>query len=281
MKKVLLTTTALTLLAGAAAAEVSIAGTSRIGITSTGGTTVTTYRTRINVSMSGTTDGGLTFGAFTRAQMGTGTGVFSGSRVWVSNGTATLTLGNAGGAIAQNAGIWGCAVGFTGSCADMASQTFSWASFSSAGGGANVARLDFALGSASISLSGGNGNDTEVAASFSMGNASVSVGYDAGAVSTGGTQLGLSMDAGSAKVGLHYAAETGGATTGYTAYVSAPVGAGSIYAFAGNAITAAATTSQVYGVSYSQSLGGGATAAVSLRSVGGTVTTDAGLKFAF
>jgi len=299
MKKILLTTTALTLLAGAAVAEVSVSGSSRMGISSTGGTTTTAYRTRINFTMSGETDGGLTFGAFSRVNLSSGsTGVFSGSRVWISNGMATLTIGNAGGATATNGGIFGCGVGYTGSCVDMASSLFSWNSFSSGGGGANLVRLDFALGSANVSISGGNTNDIEVAASFALGAANVAVSHDTGSASAttpansalaGGTQVTVDFDAGSANVGLNYAVDAFSGLAGYTASVSYAMGAGSLYVYAGNAIgdvdavAATVTVGQqtVFGASYSMGLGGGATGVVAVRSTGGTVTTDAGIKFSF
>ncbi|MFQ5439155.1 MAG: porin, partial [Paracoccaceae bacterium] len=68
MKKVLLTTSALTLLAGAAAAGVSLSGYGRIGVTYNGGTGVSATYSRFRLNITGTTqtDGGLTFGAWVR-----------------------------------------------------------------------------------------------------------------------------------------------------------------------------------------------------------------------
>lgn len=298
MKKVLLATSALTLLAGAAAADVTIGGTSRMGITSTGGNATTSYRTRLNVSLSGETDGGLSFGAFTRMQMGNAaTGTISGSNVWVSNGMATLTIGNAGGATSATGAVFGCGVGFLGTCQDLANGLFSWTSFSSGGAGSNVARLDFALGSANLSISGGNGNDTEVAMSYSAGNMTIAVSHDAGigtaTTSTnvgaaGGTQVRLSFDAGSANVSLQAARDTASGLNGAIASVSYGIGGGTLYAFAGTGIYDSASgasvtvaTGSAFGLSYSQSLGGGATAKVSAASIGGTATYSAGMNFSF
>ncbi|NOX41812.1 MAG: porin [Alphaproteobacteria bacterium] len=243
-------------------------------------TTATTHRFRVNINASGETDGGLTFGAYVRLNMNGGAvGAIGAPRLWIGNGTATLTIGNASGAVAQNGNIWGCSVGFTGNCNDMASNQWSWASHSSGGAGNNVIRVDFALGSANVSVSGGNGNDTEVAASFALGAAKVGVSYDNGTGGAGGTQLGVSFDAGSANIGVHLA-RTDLGVTGATATVSYGIGGGTLYVFGGNQIAGGAQRN-VYGVSYSQSLGGGATVAVSTRSVGGNVTTDAGVKFKF
>ncbi|NOX73383.1 MAG: porin [Alphaproteobacteria bacterium] len=319
MKKILLTTTALTMLAGAAAAEISLSGSGRIGVTSTGGTTAVTHRFRVNFNASGETDGGLTFGAYVRANMNGGQGntstivtsagpdgimgtlddvtstisvpprAIGAPRLWIGNGTATLTVGNASGAVAQAGKIWGCGIGFTGACNDLASTAWSWASHSSGGAGPSVVRLDFALGSANVSISGGSAsggaaNDTEVAVNFAMGAATVGVSYDNGTLGTGGTTLNVAFDAGSANIGVAYARSDNG-FSGYNANVKYGMGAGTLYAGAGTQIIgtggAATATAATWFVSYMQSLGGGATAGVSMRSTGGTLTTDAGVKFSF
>ena len=288
MKKILLTTTALTMLAGAAAADISLSGSGRIGIVSTGGATNVTHRFRINANASGETDGGLTFGAYVRMNMNGGAvGAIGAPRLYIGNGMATLTVGNAGGAISQAGNIWGCGIGFTGSCADMAAggNAFTWVTHSSGAAGASVVRLDFALGSANISISGGSAsggaaNDTEIAANFNMGTASVGVGYDSGTGANGGTLLNVSFGAGSATIGGHIAMSNG--TTGYMGTITTAMGAGSLYAGFGNQLNGGATaTRAAYFVSYKQPLGGGANASVSVRSVAGAVTTDAGITFGF
>ena len=65
MKKILLATTALVGFAGAASAEVTISGSAEMGIAGGNRGAVTQFWTQIDAtfSMSGTTDGGLTFGA--------------------------------------------------------------------------------------------------------------------------------------------------------------------------------------------------------------------------
>ena len=288
MKKILLTTTALTMLAGAAAADISLSGSGRIGIVSAGGATKVTHRFRINANASGETDGGLTFGAYVRMNMNGGAvGAIGAPRLYIGNGMATLTVGNAGGAISQAGNIWGCGIGFTGSCADMAAggNAFTWVTHSSGAAGASVVRLDFALGSANISISGGSAsggaaNDTEIAANFNMGTASVGVGYDSGTGANGGTLLNVSFGAGSATIGGHIAMSNG--TTGYMGTITTAMGAGSLYAGFGNQLNGGATaTRAAYFVSYKQPLGGGANASVSVRSVAGAVTTDAGITFGF
>lgn len=194
MKKILLTTSALTLLAGAAAADVSVGGYARIGVSNSNAAksatdatkvgTQTYLRNQITFTGSATTDGGLTLSTWTRyrhsasASKFAGTGAFAAPRLSISNGAMTLTAGNAGGAINANSGMWGCGTVMWG-CADVVGS-WDWASTSSTGTGPNVVRLDMALGGASVSLSGGNGNDTEASVSMALGGGSVGIGYDEG-----------------------------------------------------------------------------------------------------
>ncbi|MDQ7079937.1 MAG: porin, partial [Paracoccaceae bacterium] len=96
MKKILLTTSALTLLAGAAAADISFSGTGRIGVTNVTGPATVTHRFRVNVNASGETDGGLKVGGYVRINMNGGAlGAIGAPRLWIGNGMATLTVGNA------------------------------------------------------------------------------------------------------------------------------------------------------------------------------------------
>ena len=283
MKKILLTTSALTLIAGAAAADVSVSGYGRIGISSTGGTSTQYTRMQTTFSGTSTTDSGLSFNAQTRYQSGgssnTGaTGVFAGPSFSISNGAMTLALGNNGGAISSNAGIWGCGEVMWG-CGDMADSGFTgqWANRQSTGAGMNIIRLDMALGGASVSVSGGNDNDTELAVSMPMGNGSVGVGYDTDAGTAGNpvTQINYSGSISGLGVGVKLLQQN--AVSAYMASVSAPAGAGSVYVYAGKNIA----ESNNYGLRYNQSLGGGASMHVGAKNHAGTTTIGAGVHFGF
>jgi outer membrane protein OmpU len=331
MKKVLLTTSALTLLAGAAAADVSLGGYARIGISNSTATVAATgkkvgtqnyLRNQITFTGSATSDGGLTLSTWTRYRQSAsasefaGTGAFSAPRLSISNGALTLTAGNAGGAINNNAGIWGCGAIMWG-CDDIVGG-FDWASTSSTGTGPNVIRLDMALGSASVSVSGGNGNDSEVAMSLPMGGGSVAVGYDAGsataavaaadavaaatgsvsgsgtaAVYVAGNSYTAAVDAvaaAAAKPTIHmgYSGSMAGLSvglrasqsdskTGYVGSVTAPVGAGSVYVFAGKNLA----QNNVYGLRYNQSLGGSVAMQAGMTSNNGDTKVGAGVNFSF
>ena len=278
MKKVLLTTSALTLLAGAASA-VDIGGYARIGISNAGGATTNYLRNQITFTGSASTDGGLTMSTWTRYRHSAASSVFAGTgslaapRISVSNGAMTLTAGNAGGAINANSGMWGCGAAMWG-CADVVGS-WDWASTSSTGAGPNVVRLDMALGGASVSVSGGNGNDTEASLSVPMGGGSVGIGFDQNSsanqtisVNWSGTMAGMSAGVRTSQ---------SGGSTGYIANVSAPMAAGSVYIFAGKTLAGANN----YGLRYNQSLGGGASMQAGVTSAGGTTTVGAGVAFGF
>ena len=279
MKKVLLTTSALTLLAGAAAADVSVGGYSRIGISNTGSTTSNYLRNQITFSGSATSDSGLTFSAWTRTRNSASgskfasTSAFAGPQLSVSNGAVTLTVGNATGAVGSTSGaaVWGCGSVMWG-CADLAGAS-SWATQSHTGAGTNIVRLNMALGSASVAVSGGNGNDTEVAMNVPMGGGSVGIGYDQ--ETDPFLHVGYSGSAGGMGVGVRASQSAG--KTGYMANVSAPVGAGSIYLFAGKTVAG----KNNYGLKYSQSLGGSVSMQAGATSAAGATTVGAGLDFSF
>jgi len=279
MKKILLTTSALTLLAGAAAADVSVGGYARIGIQNSGNTTSNYLRNQITFSGSATTDGGITLGTWTRyrhsasASAFAGTGAFSAPRLSISNGAMTLTAGNAGGAINANSGMWGCGSVMWG-CADVVGS-WDWASTSSTGTGPNVVRLDMALGGASVSVSGGNGNDTEASLSLPMGGSSVGIGFDQNSAANQTISVNYSGSMSGMGVGVRASQSDG--STGYMANITAPMGAGSVYVFAGKNLAA----SNNYGLRYNQSLGGGASMQAGVTSAGGTTTVGAGVAFGF
>ncbi len=304
MKKVLLATSALSLLAGAAAADVSVSGSARMGVVSTklgaaARVTATSYRMRLNFSGSGETDGGISFGAFLRAQANNAAaGTLNGANVWVSNGTATLTVGNTSGAVGNTAGIYGCGSGYGAggpfpllhACSDVAAWTH--VSYSSGGAGANVVRLDFALGSANVSISGGNGNDAEYAANFSLGNIKIGIGHDTGTgagFAGGGTTFTVASDLGSANVGLVYHTNAAGGANSWMLRGTYPMGSGNIGFYYGSlgsifGVPVAGGFTQ-YGVDYDHSLGGGATASIAYRalSAGGVSSSQvsAGIKLKF
>lgn len=95
MKKILLATSALVMVAGAASAEVALSGSARMGLIYDGEDTLMTSRVRVNFSMSGETDTGLSFGASVRNdQSGQGNTQNTDSTVFISGGFGKLTMGD-------------------------------------------------------------------------------------------------------------------------------------------------------------------------------------------
>ncbi len=102
MKKILLATSALVMVAGAASAEVALSGSARMGLIHDGEDTYLTSRVRVVFTMSGETDTGLSFGASVRNdQIGNGnntgfpTGTANGdSTVYISGAFGKLTFGD-------------------------------------------------------------------------------------------------------------------------------------------------------------------------------------------
>ena len=112
MKKILLATTALVGFAGAASAEVAISGYVEMGIVGGNTGAVTQFFTDANVtfSMSGTTDGGLEFGAELNLEdlpdadgagltQGGATGPDGGETMYISGSFGKLTMGDTDGAL--------------------------------------------------------------------------------------------------------------------------------------------------------------------------------------
>ena len=100
MKKLLLATTMLVTAGTYAAAEVSVSGSARMGVASYDGDSVMSSRVRISFSGSGTTDGGLAFGAKMRAdQTGQGNDKNGDSTVFISGAFGKITMGDTGNAV--------------------------------------------------------------------------------------------------------------------------------------------------------------------------------------
>ena len=272
------------LLAGPAMAEIRLKGTARFGLNYRNGTITHEYRTRIDFHLKGKADDGLAFGAFTRVSIdGQATGIFSGAAVWIEKDRVKLTIGNTSGAIAARASIWGCSVGYRGaSCADLVTnlQPAGWAptmtTSSSTGAGPNLIRLDLPLGKrGKMSISGGNGNDLEIAARWSGKPWSIGVGYDFGTGTNGGATLIIDWKKGNRAWGLDIGR--------YGEFTNAVVNVAwkyrkdeELYAYA-----SVLGGSHSIGISWKKKLGGGAMLKAGLESAVGNIMADIGLKFRF
>ena len=119
MKKILLATTLLAATTGFAAAEVTLSGDARMGIISNFDDAVTlttdendlqfTSRARVKFTLSGSTDGGLEFGASFRADNAVGAKAGQAGAVFISGAFGKLSMGDvddaANSAVGQVSGV--------------------------------------------------------------------------------------------------------------------------------------------------------------------------------
>jgi len=101
MKKILLASTVLAMTATVAAAEVTLSGDARMGIIDnfgSGDNVAFTSRARVRFTLSGETDGGLTFGASFRAHQAAGAANGTNGSVFISGAFGKLSMGDVDGA---------------------------------------------------------------------------------------------------------------------------------------------------------------------------------------
>ena len=302
MKKVLLTTTALVMTAGVAAAEVSMSGTTQVSISATGNAenTLNTHMD-FNVSVSGASDNGMT--------MSTGFGYDAGQQVDAGDfevdaveggwGTAapnmtigyagyTFTVDGLGVADLYNGDATAGELGIAGAMGDLSFA----ATTNIQGASQSSYKLGYAMGDLSMTLTGstdgkigagnaGNQATTKLALSYAMGDTTLTASSDdvdsnAEAI----TKIGVStkMDA----ITLSYsAASTGAAGSSVGDDWDASV------SYSAGALTAsfAVDEDDVTKLSASYDLGGGANLFAVMKSGAANDGTEdfqaVGINFAF
>ena len=170
MKKILLATTLLAMSAGYASADIAISGTARMGVVNDGTNTLFSSRVRIQFDATGTTDGGLSFGATMRADQDGGniSGTANGSStVFVSGAFGKLTMGDVAGGAADELVGQISGVGYTG-IGDTNEIGF-------LGSTATAARYDYTSGNLSVAL---GTSQTSAAAGFDKNSIAVKYATD-------------------------------------------------------------------------------------------------------
>ncbi|WP_225026421.1 porin [Xinfangfangia pollutisoli] len=224
MKKILLATTMLAGTAGLAAAEVTVKGEAEMGIWSNAAGDVAFWQdVEVKFSMSGTTDGGLEFGAAIDLDEGNvALNDDSGTTVYISGAFGKLTLGDTDGAL-----DWALAdmdSGMT-SIADDHTTHVAWFGGNDMDGSSNgagdgqILRYENTFGQFGFAVSLEQGDDGVGVEDDIYG---VGIKYTA---NLGGTDVNLGLayqdagDNGSA-IGVSAAATFGGAFTGKIGYIS-------------------------------------------------------------
>ena len=282
MKKILLATTLIAATTGYAAAEVAVSGSARMGVTYDDSLLSNqmqfSSRVRVVFTMSGETDGGLTFGASVRADQiggngGTSTGETNGdSTVYISGAFGKLTMGDTGNApdslVGQVSGI-GYGPGALDGAADLAFL---------GGNTATGVMYEYSAGAITFGIGTGQvGNATNymsAAVKYSTDAFSVALGYEDSSVGNVVSLLGSATFSGAtvkAKV------SDSAAGTGMALSVDYAISGATVTAFYAddNALDAN------FGIGAAYDLGGGASVVGGVGSVGGATVADLGVKMKF
>lgn len=330
MKKVLFATTALIATAGMAAADVSVSGSGRFGIVynnqsafgvkGTASKTKVEKRVSINLDGSGSTDGGLDFGARIRLRSDEGetNSSVAGGNIWMGNDMFRVTIGNTDGALINRIGYFQGSVGLTGlHWANLSSNIGSAARFaintySSNADAGDVVRVDFNIGGFGVSLSadqsaskvagsggyapaGTSGSETAIAVSYNFGDWNVAAGYGkninnavTSAAETDMFSVSAAGNIGDFGVGIQYSdLETVGNKV--TLNGSYNFGETTVTAFVaktsedtvGSAGIGAAGSESEYGIGFTHSLGGATLAGGISRNYAENTMADLGVRFNF
>ena len=289
MKKILLATTLIAATTGYAAAEVAVSGSARMGVTYDDAAVNQmqfSSRVRVVFTMSGETDGGLTFGASVRAdQFGGnqktdsggdtvgGNGESNGdSTVYLSGAFGKLTMGDTGNApdslVGQVSGI-GYGPGALDGAADLAFL---------GGNTATGVMYEYSAGAITFGIGTGQvGNATNymsAAVKYSTDAFSVALGYEDSSVGNVVSLLGSATFSGAtvkAKV------SDSAAGTGMALSVDYAISGATVTAFYADDNAPEAN----FGIGAAYDLGGGASVVGGVGSVAGRTVADLGVKMSF
>ena len=305
MKKVLLASTVLAMSATVAAAEVTVGGNGRMGVTYTEGATnefAFTSRIRISFAASGETDGGLSFGGSIRADNSVGGAAGTAGSIFVSGAFGKLTMGDVDGAAEFAVGDL-AGVGLTG-VGDYNENAY----LSNSGAARRSAlRYEYSAGSLSFAVSADNpgtdvragafdglSNTYAVGVKYSMDGYSFGLGYETTDVYDAGTGTNTNID----HIIVGGEATFSGVTLKATYGTSSDLnfdqyGISAAYSADGMGLTAfyrvadfGAADIQYVGVGASYDLGGGASVVGGISNANPSVGTsqtmaDFGLSFSF
>ena len=296
MKKVLFATTALVMAASAAAAEVAVSGTARMGIVDNGFGATFSSRARVEFALSGETDGGLGFGAGFRADQAANAETGTEGTVFISGAFGKIEMGDV---VSAPEALFGdlAAVGYTGinDYTDIpyltGDDSFEESIlYTYTAGAASVAvGLDDGRDDAGVDANSAN----SIAAAYAIGNYTVGLGYEnadnnGANAPTEQTELAATATFGETAVKAYYADIANDALDSSAGLsVASKFGATGVTAFyRQDSGLVAADDAEYYGIGASYDLGGGATLAGGI--VDGDSTTfangskmDLGVKFKF
>ena len=265
MKKILLATTLLAATTGFAAAEVTLSGDARMGVISNFDNAATaaidesdlqfTSRARVKFTMSGSTDGGLEFGASFRADNAAGAAAGTAGSVFISGAFGKLSMGDvddaANSAVGQVSGV-----GLTG-LGDLNEMTYI------GGGNDPTALYEYSTGDLTIYASVTNPTIPatvvaySVAAKYALGDYTVALGYEDNDAGTTHIIAGATATFGAATVKAIYGSADG-VVNGDQYALSVDYKADALTVTAFYADDSKLGGAEAYGLGASYDLGGGA-----------------------
>ena len=265
MKKILLATTLLAATTGFAAAEVTLSGDARMGVISNFDNAATaaidesdlqfTSRARVKFTMSGSTDGGLEFGASFRADNAAGAAAGTAGSVFISGAFGKLSMGDvddaANSAVGQVSGV-----GLTG-LGDLNEMTYI------GGGNDPTALYEYSTGDLTIYASVTNPTIPatvvaySVAAKYALGDYTVALGYEDNDAGTTHIIAGATATFGAATVKAIYGSADG-VVNGDPYALSVDYKADALTVTAFYADDSKLGGAEAYGLGASYDLGGGA-----------------------
>ncbi|WP_461468620.1 hypothetical protein [Pararhodobacter sp.] len=279
MTRTILPAIALAALSGAASAQtVSLSGEARMGVQAMHGLVWSWAQDatlQLDFTVEIEADHGLSFGAWTAAEISNAPGIFSGSRIWVGAGDLLLTFGNANGALTEFGYLGGGGVGYEGGIlnGDAAGLDAVAQEEDTAGPGPEIVRLDDALGETALSVSHQRGGSTEFGVQRSLGAWTLAAGYS-DAMGFDNWALSGTYEAQGWGAGLLVAEVLG--STNWALSGTADLGGGALYAYVGEVFGLDA-----YGLSYAHDLGGDAVLTAGAERVGAVTVVSLGVAFAF
>lgn len=196
MKKTLLTSTALVLMAGAAAAQVSFSGYGRFGLgydeirgDNGGEDTALVSRFRLNIDGNAVTDGGVEFSARVRLQADddpynneqTGA-TLNGARYSVIYGGLRVDAGNVAGSFDNLANYYGYEAGLEAFTGQYVGQDYGFLAYTSTGTGANAVYVSYTAAGFTFGASYNpevvaNNDQWDIGGSYTWNNYTVAAAY--------------------------------------------------------------------------------------------------------
>jgi outer membrane protein OmpU len=305
MKKILFASTALVATAGIAAAEVDFSGEAGIGFTFvddrmvqptalvadpvTGIVTVQpvggpvsvddwqiNHYVTLSVSMTGETDGGLSFGADFDITTGIAGGAVDSSSAYVEGGFGKFSAGDVGSAVDAKLGL--SDIGYDGIGTDNVAEAL----VDAADAGNMMYEGTFGDFAVALSYDFAAAENLSIAATYNLGDYEIGVGYDDwGNIANGDAfHVKLGADIGDFAVDALFSRADDADITAYALTAAYTMGAATVTA-AYSELDIAGASGDAFGLGVAYDLGGGASINAGVGEFGGTTVADMGLIMTF